>query len=100
MFNKRKTRKQSKDKPSKPPSLPLNITEGVRTHHAYYNGDLQSSFLPTFEDRTEFTSKKQTEHERYMREENFKQISNLPQLTVEITQQPVLTYKSMIHKTL
>ena len=48
-----------------------------------YNGDLQSSIPPIFEDRTEYTSKKQTEHERQTREENLTQINNMPQLPVE-----------------
>ena len=33
LSTKRKTRKQSKEKPSKTPNLPLNITKGDRTHH-------------------------------------------------------------------
>ena len=48
-----------------------------------YNGDLQSSLPPTFEDRTEYMSKKQTEQERQISEENFRQLNNLPQLPVE-----------------
>ena len=39
LSNKRKTRKQSKEKPSKVPSLPLNlnVTEDVQTHREDYN---------------------------------------------------------------
>ena len=36
LSTKRKTRKQSKEKPSKTPNLPLNVTEGVQTHHEDY----------------------------------------------------------------
>ena len=35
-----------------------------------YNGDLQSSLPPTFEVRTEYMPKKQTEHERQLRKQN------------------------------
>ena len=48
-----------------------------------YNDDLQSSIPPTFEDKTKYTSKKQTDHDRQTREENLTQINNLPQLPVE-----------------
>ena len=37
LSTKRKTRKQSKEKPSKTPSLPLNVTEGVQTHREDYS---------------------------------------------------------------
>ena len=56
-----------------------------------YNGGDNNTVLPTFdttantphEDKTKYTSKTQTEHERQIREENFTQINNLPQLPVE-----------------
>ena len=47
-----------------------------------YIDDLQSSIPPTFEDKTKYTSKKQTDHVRQTREENLTQINNLPQLPV------------------
>ena len=36
LSNKRKTRKQSKEKPSKTPNLPLNVIEDVQAHHEDY----------------------------------------------------------------
>ena len=35
-LNKRKIRKQSKEKPNKTPSLPLNVTEDAQPHHEDY----------------------------------------------------------------
>ena len=48
-----------------------------------YNGDIQSSLLPTFEDKTGHTSKTQTDNVRHIHKESFTQTSNLSQLPVE-----------------
>lgn len=48
-----------------------------------YIGDLRSSLPPTFEDKTEYTWKTQTEHERNTRQNNFTHMYSLSQLPAE-----------------